>query len=262
MQQRGYTGDGRVMNFYETLQLKHIQVTLYPAGHILGSAMIFVESDEGSLLYTGDCKTPPSPVSEGFNLPANINYLIIEGTFGLPIYRWKPLKEISRDIRAFALNVLREKCTPVFLAYNLGKAQELMHILAPLQQTVQIHKDGYKLCTIYEEEGVCLGNYEKIDLHSSEGKILITPSSTDLQQITPDISRLKVAYCSGWAVHNNNQRGDKSQKKFPLSDHLDFFELIRICKQISPKKVTITHSPNPDVLLHYLGNLGIDSEAV
>jgi Cft2 family RNA processing exonuclease len=32
------------------------QMTLLPAGHILGSAMVFLEAEQGSLLYTGDFK--------------------------------------------------------------------------------------------------------------------------------------------------------------------------------------------------------------
>ncbi|MDZ7772164.1 MAG: hypothetical protein U5K31_05405 [Balneolaceae bacterium] len=46
----------------------------------------------------------------------------------------------------------------------------------------------------------------------------------------------------------------------PLSDHLDFFELIALCKKLRPGKVWITHTPNPGVVQHYLQEEGIATE--
>jgi putative mRNA 3-end processing factor len=262
MQKRGYAGKSEILRFFEPLDLGSLRITLYPAGHILGSAMIFIESDEGTLLYTGDCKTPPSPASEGFRLPENIDHLIIEGTFGLPIYRWKPIEEIAADIRNFAVRTLNENCTPVFLAYNLGKAQEIMHLLAPCNHPVQIHKDGYKLCSVYEEEGIDLGRYEEYNAETCAGKILITPSTALSKGFASEISNKQIVYCSGWAAAELIRKRSSADYWITLSDHLDFFELIKVCKQISPEKVTITHSPNPEVILHYLSDLGINAEAV
>lgn len=40
--------------YNEKIHLSNIDVTLYPAGHIPGAAMVYIESDEGNVLYTGD----------------------------------------------------------------------------------------------------------------------------------------------------------------------------------------------------------------
>ncbi|MDZ7689941.1 MAG: hypothetical protein U5K69_02100 [Balneolaceae bacterium] len=45
----------------------------------------------------------------------------------------------------------------------------------------------------------------------------------------------------------------------PLSDHLDFFELINLCKTLDPKQILITHTPNASVVRHYLNKLEIES---
>jgi putative mRNA 3-end processing factor len=262
MRLRGYKGEASILDFHKLLDLPNIRITLYPAGHILGSAMIYIESDEGNLLYTGDCKTPPSPASEGFTMPECIDHLIIEGTFGLPVYRWKSSECIAGEIQDFVTKTINENHTPIFLAYNLGKAQEIMHLLAPLKHPVQIHKDGFKLCGIYEEEGIDLGIYDEYDPVTCEGKILIAPSMTLSNGFASGISNKRIAYCSGWASVESHRHRMNADFRIVLSDHLDFFELINLCKTHAPKKVTITHSPNPDVILHYLRNLNIDSEAV
>jgi putative mRNA 3-end processing factor len=103
MQKRGYKGNATVLHFREPLETNKARITLYPAGHILGSAMLFVESEEGSVLYTGDYKTPPSPASEGFEIPDHADHFITEATFGLPIYKWDPLENLTGEVRSFAV---------------------------------------------------------------------------------------------------------------------------------------------------------------
>ncbi len=255
---RGHRGPVREIPFGETLHLPSASVTLYPAGHILGSAMIFVESEYGTLLYTGDCRTPPSPTSEGFEMPdRHIDHLIIEATFALPIYKWAPHRELFDRIRRFVHQTLEDGATPVMLCYNLGKAQEVMHALAfaeapgpPIQ--VQIHKDGAPLCRVYEQFGVNLGCWEVFDPETLPGKVLITPGNTVNMPGFNQIPNPRFAYVSGWAALENRSGRTDVGALIPLSDHLDFFELIDLCRKYAPGHVHLTHTPDSSVALHYL----------
>lgn len=259
MRLRGYNGDGNILSFGETVESDRFRVQIYPAGHILGSAMIYVETDEESLLYTGDFRTPPSPATEGFNAPEQADIVITEATFSLPIYKWKTNDELAEEVRSFASHTLAENYTPVFLAYNLGKAQELMHLLAPLNHPMMIHGAGFKMCPVYEKFGINLGPYETYDRDSCEGKILICPSSALSNGFASNISKKRIAYCSGWASNESRRTQLTVDKLIALSDHLDFFELINFCKQLNPKKVYITHTPNPEVVQLYLEKENINA---
>ncbi len=259
MQRRGFNGDAKVLNFGEPLETDNARITLYPAGHILGSAMVFVESDEGSVLYTGDYRTPPSPASEGFEIPDQADHFITEATFALPIYKWDSHEKLSQEVRDFASQTLEDDYTPVFLAYNLGKAQEVMHMLAPLGHPVQIHGAGYKMCDVYEEAGIDLGNYATYNRETCEGNILITTTSALNNGFASNVRKKRVAYCSGWAAREASRTQLTAHKLIVLSDHLDFFELIRLCEELNPKKVHITHTPNADVVKHYLDERNIES---
>lgn len=259
MQQRGFNGTVNQLDFYQPLETGHCKITFYPAGHILGSAMIYIETDEGSLLYSGDCRTPPSPVSEGFDHPENIDYLIVEATFGLPIYRWHDHETLFRSIRKFAQETLDEESTPVFFCYNLGKAQEVMHALAPLNHRIQIHGGGFPLCEIYEDFGFDLGPYEPYNRETVSGSILVTPPTSRNSGMLNHIDSVRTAWVSGWAATDTNPRLSGTDQLIPLSDHLDFFELIDWCKQLQPRHVYITHTPNPEVVLHYLAGEGISA---
>jgi putative mRNA 3-end processing factor len=259
MERRGFRGAAEALSFTETFENENCRVRLYPAGHILGSAMTFIEWDGGNLLYTGDYRTPPSPATEGFDAPPQADILITEATFALPIYKWKSYRKLTMEIQAFAQESLDNGYTPIFLGYNLGKAQELMHILAPLGHPVMIHGAGYKLCDVYEKHGIDLGHYSVYDRDSCEGNILIAPSSALSSGFASSVSKIRIAYCSGWAANESRRTQLTVDKLIPISDHLDFFELITFCKTLSPKKVYITHTPNPAVVEHYLSNEGIKS---
>lgn len=259
MKLRGFKGEGVAISFEETIESDRFRAKIYPAGHILGSAMIYLETDEESLLYTGDYRTPASPASEGFETPEQVDMLITEATFSLPIYRWKSNEELAEEVRTFASATLNENYTPVFLAYNLGKAQELMHLLAPLDHPIMIHGAGFKMCPVYEKYGIDLGPYETYDRETCAGKILICPSSALSNGFASNVSKKRIAYCSGWASNEARRTQLTVDKLIALSDHLDFFELIDFCKKLNPKKVFITHTPNPAVVQHYLEKENINA---
>ena len=127
-----------------------------------------------------------------------------------------------------------------------------MFWLKELNHPIQIHGAGYKLCSVYNDFGFDLGNYEAYNRETCEGKILITPSSALGTGFASNVKKQKIAYCSGWADHEARRSHMTVDELIPVSDHLDFFELIEVCKKLNPDMVHITHTPNPDVVRHFL----------
>jgi putative mRNA 3-end processing factor len=259
MRIRGFVGDIHELPFYEKIDLHNAQVSFYPAGHILGSAMVYVESDEGTLLYTGDCRRPAAPTSEGFVSPESVDVLITEATFGLPIYRWASHEELFDQVRRFAFDALNANETPIFYAYNLGKAQEILHALAPTGIRAQIHGGGYPLCKVYTDAGIDLGRYEKYDKNTLMGAALIAPLSAEDQPMVTKIPKARQAYVSGWASNESRRQQLNVDALIPLSDHIDFYDLIDWVTQLRPKRTYITHSPTPEVVCHFLQREGLDA---
>jgi putative mRNA 3-end processing factor len=239
---RGFRGELTELAFHQPMDLERCRITLYPAGHILGSAMVHVESDAGSLLYTGDFKTPPSPTSDGCSFPTNVDLLITEATFGLPIYKWEPHEVLFEQIREFATSTLEEGMTPVFYGYSLGKTQEILHALAPLGLTSQVYHAAMPLNRIYEEFGVELGAYERYDERTVAGKVVVCPQGS-LQ-----VDNARTAMVSGWAALASRTRSSGSNAHIALSDHADYFELMRFIKAVNPKELKVVHSPDSSVV--------------
>lgn len=259
MRVRGFRGHITELPFGKRIDLGKASVTLFPAGHILGSAMTYVETDEGTILYTGDYRNPASPCSEGFQCPEKVDYFITEATFSLPIYKWKSHEELFHDIRSFALFARSKGDVPVYITYTLGKAQEVMMALAPLEIPVQVHSGAYDLCKVYEDFGFKIGTYSKIGSEILSDHILVIPMSFLDSGVIQKIKNKRIAYCSGWADLEARRAQQTVDALIPISDHIDFFELIDLCKKLRPKQVYITHTPNPDVVQHYLSLEGISS---
>src|SRR5204863_60358 len=112
--------------YRQPIQWKGFVVTLYPAGHILGSAMLHVRrvSDGASLLYTGDFKLRDSRTCEPAELP-QADTLVMETTFGQSHFIFPPRAQVEADILKWVDQTMAGGDTPVLLGYSLGKAQEL-----------------------------------------------------------------------------------------------------------------------------------------
>jgi metallo-beta-lactamase family protein len=63
-----------------------VVVTLYDAGHVLGSSMIRVDvnknGDKRTVLFTGDLGRPGRPILPDPSIPEKADYIIIESTYG------------------------------------------------------------------------------------------------------------------------------------------------------------------------------------
>ncbi|HWC64842.1 MAG TPA: MBL fold metallo-hydrolase, partial [Thermoanaerobaculia bacterium] len=96
------------------------RLTFFPSGHVLGSAGVLVECRGERLFCTGDVKLHPSLTCPPAEIP-ECDTLVVESTFGLPVFRFPPVEALRAAIVAHARTALAEDETPVFLGYALGK---------------------------------------------------------------------------------------------------------------------------------------------
>src|SRR5207237_8569237 len=106
-----------------------VGVPLSPAGHIFGSAQLFLRPENDSLLSTGDFKLRQGQSAEATEWTA-ANTLIMETTYGIPRYRLPPTEEVIAQIVAFCRDAIESNEVPVLLGYSLCKAQEILSALA------------------------------------------------------------------------------------------------------------------------------------
>lgn len=246
-----------VVPWGEAVEVNGATVTLHPAGHILGSACIHVSAPDGStLLYTGDTKTRP-----GLTCPpaayAEAETLVVESTFGLPIYRFPALDDLQARAVRFARAALAEGATPVFLGYALGKAQELVAMLGRGGVPVVAHGAVWNVCQVYERHGVAFPNTRPYRPGDLQGAALVVPDSFREHPMVLKLDH-RLAYCSGWALLSKSRVQMDADLLLPLSDHADYPGLLDIVDAVKPKRVFTNHG-YADTLAHLLRKRGVDA---
>ena len=234
--------------FYHKFNSKdRIKVELFPSGHILGGSQILLEIKGVRIVYTGDFKLRKSLTAKDAEVK-KCDILIMESTFGLPRYIFPDQKEITRKITEFVDQVLSSGQVPIFLAYSLGKAQEIMKILGNKGYKTCVHGTIYSIAKIYEEFGVKFKNYKPCAKHLSDkaedlkGKVLIVPPWVRNSQMIKNIPKRRMAILTGWALDSSGVKNlFGTDEAFPLSDHADFSELTEYARKAEPKKIYTVH---------------------
>jgi DNA ligase 1 len=229
-----------ILPFGQEKDVRGMQVTLFPAGHIFGSAQFFLRTENDSLLYTGDFKLRRGQSAEPAEWTA-ANTLIMETTYGIPRYRLPPTEDVIAQIVAFCRDAIENDEVPVLLGYSLGKAQEILCALAGAHLTPMLHGSVYQMTRIYEQYGQEFCHYLRYHPNDLGGKVLICPPSANRSRMLEKIPRKRVAMVSGWAVDPNAIYRYQVDAAFPLSDHADYDDLLRYVDLVGPKRVFTLH---------------------
>ncbi len=214
--------------------------TLFPAGHVLGSAQLLYEAEEGSLLYTGDFKLRRGLSSEMASVPV-AETLIMETTFGLPRYQFPPAEQTMAAVVKFCHEAIEDGETPVLLGYALGKAQEILSVLSGSGLPIMLHGAVWNIAKVYEEFGVQFPPHEKYDAAHTAGHVIICPPNVNGSAMLRKIKHRRVAVLTGWALDAGAIHRLQVDAAFPLSDHADYNDLIKLVEAVQPKRVLTLH---------------------
>jgi len=229
-----------VLPFGEQRRVHDVDLTLLPAGHIFGSAQLFLSNKAQTLLYTGDFKLRRGKSAEPAEWrPADT--LIMETTFGLPRYQFPPAEKVIDQIVAFCRDAIADNAVPVLLGYSLGKAQEILCSLDGAGLMPMLHGSVFQMTRVYEQFGQSFCKYVRYNKNDVDGKVLICPPSASHSPMVEKIPRRRVAMISGWAVEPNAIYRYQVDAAFPLSDHADYNDLIRYVDLVKPKCVLTLH---------------------
>ncbi len=132
------------LNYNEVTDIApDIRITLYNAGHVLGSAMIHMNIGNGShnLLYTGDYKYGKTRLLD----PAATNFprlesVISESTYGAKVDVLPPRKEAEEKLLELINKTINRGGKVLIPELGLGRSQETMLILEDAIKTGKMKK--------------------------------------------------------------------------------------------------------------------------
>jgi putative mRNA 3-end processing factor len=254
----------QAVEYGEVVRLNGVEVSLHPAGHILGSAQVRVAHRGELWCVSGDYKTEADGTCAAFE-PVRCHTFVTEATFALPIYRWRPQAELFAAINGWwRLNQAAGRAS-LLLGYALGKAQRLIAGLDPSIGPILCHGAVERLNADYRAAGIAL---PPTDYSGAVGRgfnwsraLIVAPPSAHGTPWTRRFGELSAAFASGWMRIRGTRRRRAVDRGFALSDHADWPGLLDAIAATGAERVWVTHGYTA-VLARWLEEQGLEAFAV
>jgi putative mRNA 3-end processing factor len=248
----------------ESINHNGVEVTLVPAGHVLGSAQAVVRWKGLTMVVSGDYKRRRDPTCKLFE-PVPCDVFITEATFGLPVFRHP---DDAGEIRNLLASVAQfPERTHLVGAYALGKAQRVITLLREggWDQPIYVHGALERLNALYEDHGVNLGPLRPATTGQAKkdfaGQIVIAPPSAIADRWSRRFADPVDCFASGWMRVRARARQRGVELPLILSDHADWDELTATLSELHPGEVWITHG-REEALLRWCELEGLPARAL
>lgn len=243
-----FAGREQAAAYGEAASVNGVEVTLVPAGHVLGSAQAAIRWKGVVMVVSGDYKRRRDPTCAPFE-PTPCDVFISEATFGLPVFTHPPDgEEIGRLVHSLAQFPERAHLVG---AYALGKAQRVIRLLreAGWERPIYVHGALERLNRLYEREGVDLGPLASAtDARGLGGEVVIAPPSATQDRWSRRFADPVLAFASGWMGVRARARQRGVELPLVLSDHADWPELTATFAELKPEEIWITHGREEGLL--------------
>lgn len=281
------------LEYGEPRTIGGVQVSLHPAGHMLGSAQVRLEYRGEVAVVTGDYKLQSDATCADFE-PVRCHTLVTESTFGLPIYQWREDVEIFADINDWWRTSAAEGKCCLLYGYAVGKSQRLLSGLDPSIGPIYTHGAVEKGVQAYRQSGVELpdtmavtrriemaGQSSETKLDSDEsaekspkkrsrkrttkldwaGSIVVAVPSAHGTPWMRKFGAVSTAMASGWMAVRGARRRRAVDRGFVLSDHVDWSGLMNAIVWSEAEDIWVTHGSTA-VVSRFLNEGGLTERLI
>lgn len=261
----------QTLAYREQMDLGGVRVSLHPAGHVLGSAQVRIEHRGCVWVASGDYFVA-GPYDDGAEdnvtctpfEAVRCHCFITESTFGLPIYRWRPQRELFADIdRWWAANAAQGRAS-LLMGYSFGKAQRILAGVDAGIGPIVVHGAVEALNRAHREAGVALPPTLRVDDITDKSilkrALVIAPPSVQNSAWARRFGDASDAFASGWMTLRGARRRRAVDRGFVLSDHADWPGLQRAIGATGAERVIVTHGYE-SVMVRWLAEQGLQASA-
>jgi putative mRNA 3-end processing factor len=256
-----FAGSGEALAYGQTTSRDGVDLSLVPAGHVLGSAQLVMRHRGVTVVVSGDYKRRPDPTCPPFE-PVPCDLFVTEATFGLPVFRFPDAAdELARLLKSQQQFPER---THLVGAYALGKAQRIITLLrtAGYDRNIYVHGALAGMNGLYEAHGVPLGPLAPAtDGGRLPGEIVLAPPSAIADKWARRFADPLPTFASGWMRVRARARQRHVELPLVVSDHADWDELTGTLRELAPREVWITHG-GEEALLRWAELEGLKAQAL
>lgn len=246
----------------ENIKIGDVEVSLSPAGHILGSAQVVMSYDGQRAVVSGDYKRSSDATCTPFEV-VNCDLFVTEATFGLPIFSFgDATQEICKLLNSVEMFPER---THQIGVYGLGKCQRVISLLraANYDRPIWLHGAMRATCDYYTRCGIQLGDLKPVSEASSKlrGEIVLGPPSALGEIWSRRFEDPVNCLASGWMQVRGRARQRNIELPMVISDHSDWSELLKTIDETGASDLWVTHG-REEALVYEAGKRGINAKAL
>jgi putative mRNA 3-end processing factor len=258
----------------------------FDAGHIPGSASIFLDVEGTTFLYTGDINTTETQLHKAAETDfPNINVMICESTYG---DREHPQRQRTEDEFIESIKAAIKRGGSVIIpVFAIGRSQEILLLLAKQKFNVPIYFDGMgrtaTISTIDNPQSIksasalrsamkkvrqVMGNTDRMSAIKKQSIIVTTsgmltggPVIHYLRYLSADPKNAvlltgyqgedtngRMLVEQGSVFIDGNKRAVKAEvKQFDFSAHSGLAQIKKLVRKVRPDKVVFVHGEKKSV---------------
>jgi putative mRNA 3-end processing factor len=266
----------------QAMQTGDTRITLRDAGHIAGAAMVEMEYNERTLLYSGDFKCEDTRMHKKAKFVDDVDILMMESTYAFREH--PPRKETEAKLMEEIYDTLENGGNALLPSFALGRTQELISIIRSNDEDIPVFVDGMgkDISSIYlkhpryirdakefrdEVRSVTMvqGMEDKKRAVKEPSVIISTSGMMNggpvlgyLFNTNKDSKLIFTGYCvegtNGWSLQNKGFITKDEQELtvdlpvtyLDLSAHAGRTELLEFIRRANPEKVVLIHGDRPD----------------
>jgi putative mRNA 3-end processing factor len=193
--------------------------------------------------------------------PLRCDCYITESTFGLPIYRWPPQREVFNEINAWWRANATAGRASLLMAYSFGKAQRILAGVDASIGPIVVHGAVEPLNRAYRAAGVALpatNAAQDLDKAALSRALVVAPPSVHGSAWTRRFGEQSDAFASGWMQLRGARRRRAVDRGFVLSDHADWPGLQRAIGATGAHRVIVTHGYEA-IMVRWLTEQGLQA---
>jgi putative mRNA 3-end processing factor len=227
-----------LLDYHESITINGVKITLFPAGHVLGSSQVLLEYNGMRCVVAGDYKTDDDGVIPSFET-VNCDVFVTESTFAKPHYIWDDQNTVMDDMNHWWQSNREQGITSIVLAYSLGKSQRILKHVDHKIGTIYISEQIDRINKVYTSSGVTMPSCAVIETwlppSDLEGSLIVVPSISQYLNLQTLVKK-DVRRVSGWILD-----GWIANEGFALSDHADWDGLNTAVKATGAERIYVQH---------------------
>ncbi len=124
------------LDYHKEMDLGDVRVAFYNAGHILGSAIVRVEAEGKTLVFSGDLGNWPSPIVPNTEFMDRADYCVMESTYGDREHEGEEARE--EQLQSAIKETIGRGGVLMIPAFALERTQDILFFMHKMMERKQI----------------------------------------------------------------------------------------------------------------------------